>query len=149
MTTELPWSEPQHVDDEAWHRVLEVPCAHRGCPDGALVVNLMTTTDGPVPPTTARLVEDVVAALPDVLDTALDLLVATARAQPRVVGLDAAYAVTPDGLGDLSLVVDESDEWLVHVGECPFPAADPYGIAVRMRGVVPVALETLDDAEEL
>lgn len=147
--TDLPWSEPQHVDDEAWHRVFEVPCTHRGVHDGALVVNLMTTTDGPVPPATARLVEDVVEALPDVLDTALDFLVTTARTEPQSVGLSAADAVTADTLGDLSLVVDESDEWLVHVGECPFPAADPYGIAVRMRALSPVAVESLDDAEEI
>ncbi|WP_186813340.1 hypothetical protein [Cellulomonas xylanilytica] len=107
----------------------------------------MTSTDGRVPQQAADLATRIVAAVPGVLDDALAFLVATARADPQAVGLDDAGAVVADVLDELSLVLDESDEWLVHVGECPFPAADPYGIAVRMRGLRPVGLEVLEDAE--
>ncbi|UZN04194.1 hypothetical protein [Cellulomonas sp. S1-8] len=144
----LAWSEPQPVPDGTWHRTAVVPCAHRTCPDGAIVVNVMTGTGGPVPGVVADLVVSVVAGLPGLLDDALAYLVATARADPSSVGLDDA-PVGGDVLGEFSLVVDESDEWLVHVGECPFPVADPYGIAVRMRGLRPVGLEVLADAEEI
>ncbi|GAA4621846.1 hypothetical protein [Cellulomonas oligotrophica] len=149
MTTDEPvWSEPQPVPDGTWHRTATVRCAHRGCPDGTLVVNVMTKEDGPVPPSTQALVTHVGATAREVLDDALAYLVATARADPSSVGLDGD-AVVEVALVELSLVVDESDEWLVHVGECPFPAADPYGIAVRMRGLQPVGLELLEDVQEL
>lgn len=144
-TGDLAWSEPQPVPDGTWHRTAVVPCTHRTCPDGTLVVNLVTATGGSAP----TLVASIVAALPGLLDDALGYLVTAARADPRTVGLDDADAVVQDALGEISLVVDESDEWLVHVGESPFPAAEPYGIAVRMRGLRPVGLEVLEDAEEL
>lgn len=121
---------------------------HPACADGKVVVAVMTATDGPVPAGVAALVERVVAGLPGLLDDALAYLVHAVRADPRSVGLD----VVPVGevvCGEVSLVLDESDEWLVHVAACPFPAAEPYGIAVRMRGLRPVGIEVLEDAEEI